>query len=259
MTKVKDIVGIIEDMAPVGLAYEWDNTGLICGDPEKEVNKVYLTLDMFKFNIDEAADLGVDMIISHHPILFGGLKKIDFSSQQGYIVKKLIENGIALYSAHTSMDCAVGGINDVLAQKLEIVNTTVIEKSEKYPGCGLGRMGQLKSEMSLGEYAELVKEKLNTPFVRVAGDLDKTVRCVAVGGGACDDLITAAIEMGADVLVSADMKHHITADAVDRNFAIIDAGHFPTEVFVKDIFENLLSNSDIKIYKSTEQDVFKIV
>ncbi len=259
MVKVKDIVQIIEKTAPLELAYDWDNTGLICGDPEKEVKKVLLTLDMFKSNIDEAVALGVDMIISHHPILFGGIKKIDFTSQQGYIIKRLIENGIALYSSHTSMDCAKGGINDVLAEKLQITGTKVIEENEKYAGCGLGRIGQLKDEMTLKEYALLVKNSLNTPFVRVAGDMDSKIKTVAVGSGACDDLIPSAILMGADVLVTADMKHHITADATDSDLNIIDAGHYPTEVFVKDIFENLLKGLGIEIYKSEERDVFSCI
>ena len=259
MVKVKDIVEIIEKAAPLSLAYEWDNSGFICGNPEKEVKKVFLTLDMFKSNIDEAVELGVDMIVSHHPILFSGIKKIDFCSQQGYIVKKLIENDIALYSAHTSMDCAAGGINDVLAQKLGIKGTRVIEKNEKCDGCGLGRIGKLEKEMSVGEFAQVVKDALSAPFVRVAGDFDKKIKTVAVGGGACDDLIPAAIEMGADIFVTADMKHHITADSIDCGIAVIDAGHFATEVFVKDIFEKLLEGTDVEIFKSNERDVFNIV
>lgn len=257
MFKVKDIVNLVEEFAPLELAYSWDNSGLITGDTEKTVRKVYLTLDLFRENIDEAVQCGADMIISHHPILFKPIQKIDYSSQQGYILKELIKNDIALYSAHTSMDCAKGGINDVLAQRLGLSDCEIIEKSDYSKDCGLGRIGNLKSDMTLREYAEAVKKQLNTPFVRVSGDLDGAVKRVAVGGGACDDLIPEAKELGADVMVTADMKYHITADSIDSGISVIDAGHFPTEAFVTDIFEEIIKNTGVEIVKSKETDVFK--
>lgn len=259
MVKVKDIVGEIEKFAPKELAYSWDNTGFILGDSEKEVKKVFLTLDVFKETVDEAVKMGADMIISHHPILFKGIQAVDYTSQQGYIVKELIKNDIALYASHTSMDCAKGGINDVLANKLGITDSQVIEINSDFPGCGLGRIGKISKETTLKEYAEFVKTALNTPFVRVCGDFDKKIKAVAVGGGACDDLIPDAIAMGADVLVTADMKYHISAEAVEDGIAVIDAGHYPTEVFVTEIFEKLLDDMDVEIVKSSHKDVFKMV
>ncbi len=258
MSKVKDIVKIIEDFAPKNLAYEWDNTGLIAGNPEKEIKKIYLTLDLFKYNIDEAIEKGVDMIISHHPILFKGIKEINILNPEAYVLEKLIKNDIALYAAHTSVDCAKGGINDVLADKLGLKEVEIIEKGE-IEGCGLGRIGNLAEEFTLKEVCEKVKENLKTPFVRVCGDLDKKIKRVAVGGGACDDLIPQAIEMVADVMVTADMKYHISADSVDKGICVIDAGHYPTEVFVIDIFENLLKDTQVEIFKSSCKDVFKVV
>lgn len=258
MTKVKDIVKIIEDFAPLSLSYEWDNSGLIIGDKEKEVKKVYITLDLFKFNIDEAIKNGVDMIISHHPILFKGIRKVDEDTQQGYILTKLIKNDIPLYASHTSMDCANGGINDVLSRKLGLEETEIIEKSE-IMNCGLGRIGNLPQELTLKEFCDTVKKNLETPFVRVCGDLNRKIKRVAVGGGACDDLITTALKMGADLMVTADMKYHISADSVDMGICIIDAGHYPTEVFVIDIFENILKDTDVEIFKSSCRDVFKVV
>ncbi len=258
MNKVKDIVKIIEDFAPKSLAYEWDNTGLIVGNPEKEVKKVYLTLDLFKYNIDEAIDKGVDMIISHHPILFRGIKEINIANPEAYVLEKLIKNDIALYAAHTSIDCAKGGINDILAERLGLTNIEIIEKGN-IVDCGLGRVGNLTKDITLREMCETVKEKLNTPFVRVCGNLDTTIRRVAVGGGACDDLIPSAIEMGADLMVTADMKYHISADSVDKGICVIDAGHYPTEVFVIDIFENLLRDTQVEIFKSSCKDIFQVI
>lgn len=259
MTKVKDIIKIIEDTAPLSLAYSWDNSGFITGDPEKEVKRIYLTLDVLKDTVDDAIGKGADMIISHHPILFRGIQKIDISSHQGYIVQQLIKNDIALYSSHTSMDCAIGGINDVLAEKLGLINTEIIVKSEAVCNAGLGRVGDIAAPMTLGEYAKHVKERLNTPFVRLSGDEKQQISRVAVGSGACGDLIDSAQKMGADVMVTADIKYHIAADAVDSGIAVIDAGHYPTEMFVIGIFEKLLKDTGIEIIKSEKRDVFKLV
>lgn len=259
MVTVKNLIEKIEKIAPLDLAYEWDNSGFIVGNINKEVKKVYITLDLFKENIDEAVEKKVDLIISHHPILFRGIKKIDYSSQQGYVLKNLIENDIALYAAHTNMDCARGGINDVLAEKLGLNNCEVIEKSSAREDCGLGRIGVLEKETTLEDYAKTVKEALKTPFVRICGNCDKKIKKVAVGGGACDDLIESAIAMGADVIVTADMKYHISADCIDAGLAVIDAGHYPTEVFVKEIFKNIIKDENVEIVKSTGKDVFKIV
>lgn len=258
MVKVKDIVKAIEAFAPLKLAYEWDNSGLIVGDREKEVKKVYITLDMFRFNIDEAVASGADMVISHHPILFGGVKKLDYATQEGYVLSQLIKNDIALYAAHTSLDCTKGGINDVLAQKIGLCDTEIIEQSEK-EGCGLGRVGNLKDEITLGELAEITKSALKTPFVRACGDINKKIKRVAVGGGGCSDLIPQAQLMGADVMITADLKYHIAADSVDTGICVIDAGHYPTEVFAIEIFESLLKNTEVEIIKSTCKDVFNVI
>ena len=257
--KVKDIINIIERFAPKELAYDWDNTGFITGDREKEVKKIFITLDMFKSTVSEAVKSGADMIISHHPILFRGVQKIDYNSQQGYIVKELIKNDIALYASHTSTDCTKGGINDVLAQKLGIMECVPVEKNENFDGCGLGRIGKIENAMTLGEYARFVKKQLNTPYVRVCGDINRNIKTVAVGGGACDDLIGDAVKLGADVLVTADLKYHISADATEMGIALIDAGHYPTEVFVQEIFEDLLKDTGIEIVKSKNEDVFKFI
>lgn len=256
--RAKDIVRAIEGAASLELAYSWDNSGFLCGDIEKKVRKVYITLDVNKYTVDEAVKAGADMIVSHHPIMFGGIKQIQYEKPQGYIIKQLIENNIALYAAHTSMDTANGGINDMLAEKLSVTDTDIIEKNDKYPKCGLGRIGKVK-RTTLREFALHVKYALKTPFVRVCGNLDSVVECVAVGGGACDDIIPEALAMGADVMVTADMKYHISMDSVESGICVIDAGHFPTEVFVIDIFGKCLENVDVEIIKSTQKDVFRVI
>ena len=258
MTTVNEIIKLIEKTAPLALAYEWDNSGLLIGSRGKEVNRIYITLDTNKYTVDEAISLGADMIVSHHPIMFRGVNQIDHDTPSGYVISELIKHDIALYAAHTSMDCAKGGINDVLAEKLGITGTEIIEKNPGFPGCGLGRIGTVK-EQTLKELAQTVKKALNTPFVRVSGDPGKIIKRAAVGGGACDELIPAARNMCADVMVTADMKYHITMDSVESGIAVIDAGHYPTEVFVTDIFKNILKDSGAELLISTEKDIFEVM
>ena len=258
MTTVNEIIKLIEKTAPLSLAYPWDNSGLLIGARGKEVNRIYITLDTNKYTADEAVRLGADMIVSHHPIMFGGIKQIDCDSPSGYVISELIKHDIALYAAHTSMDCAAGGINDMLAERLGITGTEIIEENPDFAGCGLGRIGTVK-EQNLKDFAETVKAALNTPFVRMSGDPEKIIKRAAVGGGACDDLIPAARMMGADVMVTADMKYHITMDSVESGIAVIDAGHYPTEVFVTDIFKNILKDCGAELVISSEKDVFEVV
>ncbi|MGN1115802.1 MAG: Nif3-like dinuclear metal center hexameric protein, partial [Candidatus Ornithomonoglobus sp.] len=145
MLSVKNIIEIIERAAPLDLQYSWDNSGFLCGSINKEVKKLYLTLDVNMYTVDEAVKAGADMILSHHPILFRGANNINYDIPQAYILKELVKNDIALYASHTPMDCAAGGINDVLADKLGIINKKIIEKNNKYDRCGLGRCGDLEN------------------------------------------------------------------------------------------------------------------
>lgn len=253
----KDIIKIIEKAAPLELSYTWDNSGFLCGDINKEVNRVYITLDVNMYTVDEAVKSNADMIISHHPIMFGGIKKIDYTTPQGYVIRKLIENNISLYASHTPMDCAADGINSVLADKAGIINKKILEPNDKFSGCGLGRYGDLAEPVTLSEYAEMIKSSLDVPFVRICGNPDTVIKSAAVGGGACDDLIPAALEKGADVILTSDMKYHISMDATESGICVIDAGHYGTERFVVDIFTDLLKDCGIELIRSTERDVFE--
>lgn len=257
--KIKEIIEKIEKTAPLELAYSWDNSGFLVGDIEKDVKNVFITLDVNMYTVKEAVKCGAELIISHHPILFKGIQRIDYNTPEGYVIKELIKNDIALYAAHTNMDTAKGGINDVLAYKLGIENTKIIEQHTPDESCGLGRIGILREETTLREFAELVKKQLKTPFVRVCGELDRKIKMVGVGSGACDDIIPDALKMGADAFVTADMKYHISIDSVESGICVIDAGHFPTEFFVIEICEKLLEGMDIEIYKSENKDIFQII
>ncbi len=251
--KAKETAEIIEKYAPKSLAFSWDNVGILCGSGEKEVKKVLLTLDVNEYTADEAINNGCDMIISHHPIFFGGIKKIDFETSEGRMIKKLIQNDITVFAAHTNMDVADGGINDALADIFGLSDIKYIEES------GLGRYGKLPYEMSLSALCESVKEKLNTPCVRFCGNNEKAIKTLAAASGSCAEIIPLAKEKGCDAIITADMKYHEMCDSYFSDIAVIDAGHYPTEIIVLDIFEKILKNTGIICIKSENTDVFKFI
>lgn len=255
--KVKDIIEKIENVCPERLAYSWDNVGLLCGDREKTVKTALLTLDTNVSVVKEAIDAGADMIVSHHPILLGGIKRIDYSEPTGEMLKLLIENNIAVFAAHTNMDTVKGGINDRLAEMFSIQDVKILEQHTPDITAGLGRYGKI-NPVTLGALAKSVSEKLNSP-IRVSGDLEKTVSTLAVASGSCAEVIPLAKSLGCDAIITGDMKYHNTIDNVESGIAVIDAGHYPTEICVTDIFENILKDSGIKIIKSKNKDIFQFI
>lgn len=253
--KLKDIINIIEENYPPCLAYDWDNSGLFFGDIEKEILKVLVTLDITPNIIDQAIENGADMVLAHHPITMGGIKSLADGTMLSDMIINAVKNDICIYSAHTNMDTAKNGINQKLAELFDLEDICVLENDKPYDDCGLGRIGNLKKEMSLSDFCELVKEKLNTPFVRVCGD-DRKIKKVAVASGSCSEYVPAAIKKGADVIITADMKYHHCIEFVYDGIAIIDAGHFPTENIVKDMFKEILT--DIAVISANNEDIFKI-
>ncbi|MEE0944089.1 MAG: Nif3-like dinuclear metal center hexameric protein [Clostridia bacterium] len=255
--KASEIKTLIEEAFPSSCAEGWDNVGFLVGRGSKEVKKLLLTLDVTPFVVSEAIDARVDMIVSHHPMMFSGISRITDDTVEGKMLLDLIENDIAVFAAHTNLDCAKGGLNDYLARLFELKNTEIVLKSNT-EGAGLGRIGDLPSEMTAAEFAAIVKEKLNTP-VRASGNLDKKVKRVAVGSGASDDIAATAVSMGADLIVTGDLKYHRTQDIVALGAVMIDAGHYPTEIMSIDIFEKVLKDTDVEIVKSKNKDIFKFV
>ncbi len=254
--KLKDIIALIEKEYPPELAYEWDNSGLFFGDGEKQVNKVLATLDVTPEIIDQAVETGADMVLSHHPVTMGGIKKLSDGSMVSNMIIKAIKNDICIYSAHTNMDTAKDGINQKLAELFELENTEVLENDKPYDGCGLGRIGNLKNEISLREFCGVVNEKLQTSFVRVCGE-ERKIKRVAVASGGCSEYVPTAIKKGADVIITADMKYHNCIEFVYDGIAIIDAGHFPTENIVKEMFKELLNG--VCVISADNKDIFKVV
>lgn len=250
--QLSEIISIIEAEFPTALAYEWDNAGLLVGDRSRDIKKVLLTLDVTENSAKEAIESGADLILSHHPILFGGTKRITADTAAGRTLLSLIENRVAVYAAHTNCDIAEHGINANLAEMFSLSDTEPLEES------GLGRIGCLPSEMNFSDFCKLCKKLLGTPFVRVCGSTDIMVKKIAVGSGACADSVPSAIKKGADVMITADIKYHEALNAGEAGITVIDAGHFPTEINVTDIFARILKDCPIELIKSQNTDVFKL-
>lgn len=369
--KCQTIINHLEKLAPKRWAESWDNVGLLVGDPKQQIKRILVALDTTLNIIDEAVEKNVDMIVAHHPIIFKPLKSIRKDQVQGEILYKVIQNNISVYCAHTNLDTAVGGLNDLLAEKIgleqvEVLDPTiydtykkivifvpkgheevvlqamakagagwignysecsfmvegtgtfrpqqgtqpyigtqgVLEKAEEirleticlesqikrvvnamlkvHPyeevaydiipielggvGYGIGRIGKLDKELTLKEYASQVKQSLNVESLRIVGDLNKSIKKVALCSGSGASYIQKAYYKGADVLVTGDVKYHDAQEAEHLGMALIDAGHFGTEYIVtpllKAYLEKLQDKTDDKlevIISENNKELFQLI
>ena len=223
MTTVSDILKFVETLAPRDLKMDWDNVGLNCGHLDRPVSKILVALDPFTHVCREAKEIGADLLVTHHALIFkpGFITDRDV---QGRNTLFLIENGIAHINAHTNLDQAPGGVNDVLAAKLGLDNIEIVNPVD---GVGLMRCGDV-AEQSLETFLATVKHSLDCEGLRFA-DGGKPVRKVAVGGGSCAGGMAEVLAAGCDTFVTADCKYNQFWDAHDLGLNLIDAGHFHTE------------------------------
>lgn len=253
--KAQQIINKIESFAPPSLACEWDNPGLLVGSKDREVKRVLLALDINKKTVSEAISNGCQMIVSHHPLFLSGVRKIDFDTPEGALIKLLIENNITAFSAHTNMDAANGGINDTLANMFSLSDVGILEPTSG--GLGIGRYGNLPKEMLASEFSQIVCKKLNTPYVRINND--QMIKRLAICSGGGGDYVKFAKEHNCDCLLTGDVKYHHALDADDHGITVIDAGHFPTEKLVCNIFYDILKDEDLELIISEDTDIFKIM
>ena len=227
MTTIADILNFVESIAPPYMAESWDNCGLLCGRKSREVKKVLVALDPFRNVIEEAIDLNADLILTHHPLIFGApLTAVNEDSETGRCLLTLIEHNIAAINAHTNLDLAPGGVNEVLAAALGLRNIQIINPTGE-PAYGLLRMGDIQ-EQPLEQFLAAVKENLRCEGLRyVSGG--RPVRKVAVGGGSCAGEMQDALAAGCDTFVTADVKYNQFRTAFELGLNLIDAGHFYTE------------------------------
>lgn len=225
-----EILDFLNTLAPQGMKMDWDNVGLLCGSRDTPVTKVLVALDPFEHVCAEAATWGAELIVTHHPLIFRPLASITDESSVGRAVSILLKNGISAVNAHTNLDQAHGGVNDVLAEILGLSHVRVIDPQGTDAlgnAWGLLRYGEV-AEQSLDTFLPHVKSTLGCAGLRyVSGG--KRVHRVAVGGGACADGLVDALRAGCDTFVTSDVKYNQFWDAHDLGINLIDAGHFYTE------------------------------
>ena len=241
--KCSEICAMIEQEYGTEYACDWDNVGLLAGRRDKEVKKILLALDATDEVVEQAAEGVYDMLITHHPMIFSGIKKINNHSFTGRKILTLIQKGIVYYAMHTNYD--VLGMADLSADYTKMHDTTVLSVTEEREGevQGFGRVGKLPREMTLREYAQLVKESLKLNDVKVYGNLDSMVKCAAVCTGSGKSMIKDVIKAGADVYVTGDIDHHTGIDTVAQGLALIDAGHYGTEYIFMDAMKKELTQA----------------
>lgn len=226
MTRVADAVSVLERAYPPALAESWDAVGLVCGMPSAPVRSVLVAVDPAPEVIEEACDRGVELLVVHHPLLLKPVTSVAALTAKGRIVHRLISAGIALYTAHTNADSAQPGVSDALAAALGIGDTRPLSAS------GLGRVGTLSAPMTLEQFGDQVAAALPATAhgVRVSGEPDAAVRTVAVCGGAGDSLLPEVLAAGADVYVTADLRHHRALEhRQEGGCALVDVSHWASE------------------------------
>ena len=264
MYKVKEIAAVIEELAPKDLAENWDNVGLMVGDAEQNIDKIFVCLDITSENVSQAISAGANMIVSHHPLIFSPLKRIVEGDICGRIVRSLIQNNISAYSAHTNLDHTTGGTNDALADKLGLYNVrrfTDEECRDEYgtPICNIGRVGTLEYPMQIEDFVSFTKSVLGCNTIKYVGTPGDTVETVALCSGSGGDGIYSAYHAGADVYVTADIRHHEAQLAFELGINLIDAGHFETENTICEFMKKYLEDNlpGISVVSSTAEPYLK--
>ncbi len=247
---VADMTGLMEKVAPAFLAESWDNCGLQVGALQWPVRKVWVALDPLLSVVAAAAKQGVDLVISHHPLIFNPLRKIDLDTPEGKIIAAALKGQVAIYAAHTNLDSASDGINDVLSRKIGLdclvplvpAKTPEFHDSEilEIKMAGMGRVGRLNPPRTVTRLATEIKKKLGLKKVKVAGNADRVVGKVAVCSGSGGGLLDKFFASGADVFVSGDLRYHDARAVEDLGRALIDIGHFASEHLIVDaLFKKL--------------------
>lgn len=246
MIRLSEIIRELEAFAPTELKEPWDNVGLMVGDRSQKIEKVFVCLDLTTENVRRAIDFGANLIVSHHPLIFSPLTSVTEDNPIASMIRRAIRHDISIYSMHTNFDKTDGGMNDLLAQKLGLENVRsftaeecVDEKGE--PFSPLGRVGNLEYPLTLEEFARYTKSVLGCTALKYCGDLYEDIRTVALcsGSGGREGMY-AAYHSGADVYLTADLKHDMAMTAYELGLNMIDAGHFETENIICDFLTEFL-------------------
>lgn len=245
MATVKEVYQYLDSLAPFSIQLDFDNAGFLVGREERNVSRILVSLDITEEVAAEAAELGAELIVSHHPVIFHPVKSVTNADPTGRILLALTEQKIAAICAHTNLDAVAGGVNDALAQRLGLTQIEQLKQdgtdSAGRP-YGIGRVGYLDgAPNNTPAFAAFVKEALRANGVRYV-DAGRPVRRVAVGGGACASMLGDALALGCDTFVTSDVRYNDFLDAQALGINLIDAGHYPTENVVCPVLAKWLTD-----------------
>lgn len=234
-TTVKQLVSSFQKLWPTNLAEEWDVVGLVSGSSSKAVRTVLLTVDVTKDVVEYAKSISTDLILAHHPLMLRGVTNVTEDSSKGSIISELIRADIALYSAHTNADSVELGTSAVLAKALGLVDSKPLAPISESQG--IGQVGSLENKVSLGELASMLNSFLppTATGVRVAGEFNTQVQKIALCAGAGDSYLELALDSGADVYITSDLRHHRAQEVLELAkargvaFALVDISHWAAE------------------------------
>lgn len=261
--KVIDIENALESLAPKSLAEEWDNVGLMCGDEEQTVNRIFVCLELNAKTLSQATVFCADLIITHHPLIFKPLSSVTENTAAGHYIRTLIKENISLISMHTNFDKANGGMNDLLANVLGLEDVRHYFDDECFspegkPLSNIGRVGTLEPSMTLEDFSDFVRATLGCVNLRTVGNLSEEISTVALCSGSGGDLLGCAYHAGADVYLTGDISHHEAQSAVEIGLNLIDAGHFETENIICDFLESFINENfpEIEVLKAETVSYF---
>ncbi|MDD3113153.1 MAG: Nif3-like dinuclear metal center hexameric protein [Candidatus Izemoplasmatales bacterium] len=220
-----DVTKFLDELYPRSLAYDWDNVGLQIGTLNKPLQRILVTLDVTKEVVKEAIDTRVDLLISHHPLIFHPISNIAFDTPRGWIIRRLIKHDIALFSMHTNFDRATGGMNDALAEKLGMRNTSLLD-----PDDDIGRIGEI-DPIPFPELLVKIKNTLELDHVRTIGYTEKVIKKIGISGGSGERHLYHAKRQGCDIYLTGDITYHTALDAQEMGFIVVDIGHYAEKVF----------------------------
>lgn len=237
MPTVNEIYSYLDSLIPSSLSCEWDNDGLLCcTDKSAEVSRLLITLDITDSVIEYAKNNRYDVILSHHPLIFKGVKAINTDIGVSRRLIELISSNITAVSFHTRLDTVSGGVNDILAATLGLKNVSTFETE----GLDMGRVGELPHAMKPDELALYIKEKLGAPYVNYNGPSNEIKRIAVLGGAGKDEILCAA-STGADAYLTGELGHHPLTDASDFGITLFEAGHHYTEFPVCSALEKIIN------------------
>lgn len=244
----KDIINFLEEKYPRSNAEEWDNVGLLVGNNKKDVKKIQLSIDATEKAVDYAAQNNVDMIVTHHPLIFKPLKSIVMSELSGRKIIKLIENGLNLYSIHTNLDSSKDGLNDYILELLEVKKYKIIDINANDETAGIGRMYTLEEKITILEYADFIKTKMKIKNVRViSNDLKSEVKKIALINGSGMSYWRKVKSLGADLFITGDISYHDALDAKESGLHLIDIGHFESENCFSELLKKNLEEIGLEV------------